>query len=70
MPAAAIHLRHGTRRQRARPASAAGASAVATMRALLGCLLLATTGSAPAALVATPLELPGQAEPSIVAGPG
>ena len=59
MPAAAIHLRHGSRRQRARPASTAGASAVATMRALLGCLLLATAGSVRASLVATPLEPPG-----------
>lgn len=69
MPAAAIHPRHWSRRQRARLASAAGASAGATMRALLGCLLLATAGSAWGALEATPLELPGQAEPSIVAGP-
>ena len=39
-------------------------------RTLLACLLLGSAGSASAALEATPLALPGQAEPSIGAGPG
>ena len=69
MTAATTHSRHWPCRRRTRPASAAGARGFATTRTLLGCLLLATAGSAWAAMVATPLELPGQAEPSVVAGP-
>ena len=69
MPAATTPAPRSPCRHRARPAPAAGARRFARTRTLLGCLLLATAGSALAALVATPLELPGQAEPSIVAGP-